>query len=80
VVKSPESRAGTIGWIGLGAGVLAFDVLAPETLTSAYGRYLERPVSRIIAVGALAVTAAHLVGALPNQVDPFVQFSERLLK
>lgn len=61
--KNPESRAGNYGWVGLAAGVIAWDVLAPETLSSAADRYLKHPIGKYIALGATAIVAAHVVNA-----------------
>lgn len=66
-------KAGDYGWIGLTAGVIAFDALAPETLSGAVDRYLERPIGRIVAIGAIAVTGAHLMNLLPERLDPIHQ-------
>lgn len=66
-----ESRVGNWGWTALAAGVIVWDVVASETLSSAYDRYLQHPVKRVVAVGAVALTAAHLLNCLPKQYDPF---------
>jgi len=66
-----REHAGTLGWVGLAAGVVAFDVLAPETLSHAVDRALERPYGRYAAIGAIAVTAAHLLNVIPKGYDPF---------
>lgn len=67
-----ESHIGTVGW-GLIAGfVLAWDLAAPETLSSAVDRALETDTGRLLAVGAVAVTGAHLLNMLPERHDPFV--------
>jgi len=64
-----ESHAGTVGWGLLVAGVVAWDVLAPQTLSAAYDRYLEHPVKRVLAIGAVAITGAHLLNILPPRYD-----------
>jgi hypothetical protein len=74
---SPE-KSGTVGWCLLGAGVAAWDYLMPETLSGAVDRALESPRGRYLAIGAVAVTAAHLLNILPKQVDPFYLTIERL--
>jgi hypothetical protein len=66
-----RERAGTIGWACIGAFVLAWDILAPESLTHAFSRGVENPHTRPFVLGALAVTAAHLVDAIPHRYDPF---------
>lgn len=70
-VMPNESRAGTYGWIALAAGVAAFDRFSNETLSHAMDRALERPYGRYAAIGAVAVTAAHLLNVIPEQYDPF---------
>lgn len=72
-VKNPESHSGTVGWACLAGFVLAWDVLAPETLSGAVDRALDHPVGRIVAIGGVAVTGAHLLNVLPEAYDPFVQ-------
>lgn len=67
---------GDIGWVCLTAGIIAWDLLAPETLSGAYDRYLEHPVKRVLAIGAVAVTGAHLLNLLPKAIDPFYQAGE----
>lgn len=76
--KQPyDSHAGTIGWVALAAGVAAFDYFAPETLSSAVDRALETPRGRYLAIGAVAVTAAHLLNLIPENVDPFKMLPSR---
>jgi hypothetical protein len=72
----PE-HIGDAGWVGVGLTVLAFDYFSPETLSHAFKRGLSNPNSRPFIVGALAITAAHLCGVLPVQVDPFAQLERR---
>lgn len=69
---SPE-HAGTTAWLAIGLGVITYDLLGPETLSSAFkrAREHENPAVRVAAVGALAVTAAHLLDWLPERIDPF---------
>lgn len=67
-------RPSTAAWIALGIGVAAFDVLAPdgETLSEGVDRALEHsPTRRVLALGGIAVTAAHLANLLPQKIDPF---------
>ena len=77
-MKLPESHMGSVGWAAIAAGVLVFDVLSRETLSSAYTRYLER--NKLLAVGTLAVTAAHLLNVLPEPIDPFYQVEKRAVR
>jgi hypothetical protein len=76
-VEKGESHLGTAGWLALGAGVVAFDYLSPETLSHAVDRALECPRSRYAAMGAVAITAAHLLNFIPDQLDPFKYMPSR---
>lgn len=60
-------------WIGLGVYVAAYDALSPngETLSEGMDRALEHPTWRYMAIGATALTAAHLLNLLPERADPF---------
>lgn len=71
-------KPANIAWIALVAGVAAFDYFAPETLSEAFDRALERPVGRFFAMGAVAITGAHLLNVLPKRVDPLHQLAERV--
>ena len=63
------SRAGTWGWVALAAGVLAWDLLAHETLTAAFRRAHGHPAS-LVAVGvAWGLLTGHLFGVL-GDADP----------
>jgi hypothetical protein len=68
-------RASEKAWIGLGAGVAAYDVLCPkgETLSEGMDRFLEHDRYRYVALGGVAVTAAHLLNLLPERYDPFAR-------
>lgn len=65
-------RPATIAWGVLGAGVIAYDILCPEgeTLSEGVDRALECE-KRKLALGAIAITAAHLANIIPQQIDPF---------
>lgn len=65
-----KSKVGSIGWLGIAAGVLAFDVLAEESLSSAFSRGTENPRTRPFVLGALGITALHLLDVLPPAIDP----------
>lgn len=67
-------RPSTLAWAALFGGVALYDlVIAPEgeTMSDGFWDSLERPVGKYLAAGALAVTAAHLMEALPDRIDPF---------
>lgn len=57
------------GWMALTAGVMAWNAFAPETLSSGVDRYLNSK-ARHLAVGAVVVTASHLVNIIPRGLDP----------
>ena len=65
-------RASEKAWLGLAAGVIAYDVLCPEgeTLSEGVDRALERPVYRTVTMGAIAIVGAHLINILPTKIDP----------
>lgn len=66
-------RPAALAWGALTAGVVAYDVLCPpgETLSEGVDRALELERGRVLALGAIAITAAHLANLLPERVDPF---------
>ena len=70
------SKSGTYGWALLGGFVLAWDLLAPETLSSAADRALEHPVGKFVAYGVGAVTVAHVFNVFDQlgleKYDPFL--------
>jgi hypothetical protein len=65
-------RPSGVAWVGLGAGILLYDALCPpgETLSEAVDSALEHPVGKYAAIGAIAITGAHLLNVLPNRIDP----------
>lgn len=67
-------KPGTWGWIGLTAYVAAWDALAPETLTGAFGRAVLHPRKRWQVIAAWGVTTAHLFHLLPKRFDPIYGF------
>ena len=71
-----ESHVGQWGWLALGLSVTAWDALANETLTHAFHRTKENPTARILAVGALAYTAAHLLDIIPDRYDALDRLPE----
>lgn len=84
-MKNPETLVGTIGWAGLTAGVVAWDVLASETLSSAYDRYLEHSVKKWLAIGSVVMTGAHLLNipehfGIPDPIEETATFIARNLK
>ena len=63
-------NAGTYGWLGLAAYVIAFDVLAPETLSSAADRALEHDYMKWVAWAAGGIVTGHVFNIIPEQIDP----------
>ena len=79
VMEKP--RPSTLAWIGLGTYVAAYDYLCPkgETMSEGCDRYMETPVGKILTIGAVALTASHLINMLPDNYDPF-RFALKLRK
>ena len=73
-------RPSTVAWATLATGVALYDLYAPEgeTMSEAVDRALERPYLRYMAIGTVAVTAAHLLNVLPPQIDPIHQLAKRV--
>lgn len=68
-----------VAWGVLAAGVTAYEILAPEgeLLSEAVDRALDRPYARYMAIGAVAVTACHLLNIFEHfgieHLDPIHQ-------
>lgn len=78
--REEHDHRAEVMWAAIGVSVAAFDLLTPgETLSSCFARAREneKPLVRIAAVGALAVTAAHLMEWLPEKADPLKAFGRR---
>lgn len=77
-----RGKSGTIGWGLLAGYVLAWDILAPETLSSAADRALEHPAMKYVAYGIGAVTVAHVFNVFDElgleRYDPFLRGFELL--
>lgn len=70
----PPSRAANVGFALLAAGVVAWEVLAPETLSSGFDRYLDHPIGKYVAIGGVALLGAHLLNlpeafGIPDPID-----------
>ena len=67
-----KPRPASIAWGALIGGVALYDYLAPdgETLSEGVDRALEHKTGRFLAVGAIAITASHLLNILPQKYDP----------
>jgi hypothetical protein len=69
-----ETSVGSVGWALLAGGVFLWDKLAEESLSHAYKRGIHNSLSRPFCLGALAVTAAHLLDVIPHEpveFDPY---------
>ncbi|MCA9343216.1 hypothetical protein KC950_04365 [Candidatus Saccharibacteria bacterium] len=78
--KHFERNAGTYGWIGLIGYVALFDIYAPETMSSAADRALEHPIMKYVALGAAAITTAHVINAFDayDIPDPIQKINEKI--
>lgn len=63
--------SGTHGWIALGAGIVAWEALAPELLSEAVDRALLHPRHKWWVRAGIILTAAHLLNILPSWIDPW---------
>ena len=69
------TRPSNVAWAALTVGVAFYEYCAPEgeLMSQAVDRALEKPLGRYLALGAIAITAAHLANILPEQYDPIHQ-------
>ena len=74
--KNPESHAGDLGWALLAGGIVAWDIFAPETLSSAADRYLEHDKLKYVAWAAGGIVTAHLFNIIPEEYDILQQTSD----
>ncbi len=65
-MKNPDSHAGDYFWGAVVVGTVAFDILSPETASNAMDRYLQHPTGKILAIGAVAITAFHLLNVFDH--------------
>lgn len=74
-------RTSEKAWLGLAAGVTAYEILAPEgeLLSEQVDRWLDSPRTRFLAIGAVAVTAAHLLNLFERlgieDYDPYAKLA-----
>ncbi len=61
-------------WAVLAGGVLAYDAVAKETMSEGMDRLIAS--HRLLAFGAVTITAAHLLNYLPEPIDPLHQLSK----
>lgn len=62
---------GIIKWGALASAVIVLECVGTESLTHAFQRAAEHPVGKYVALGALGLTAAHLLDKIPHQADPY---------
>lgn len=78
--KNPDSHAGTYAWLAVPVAVGVFDTFAPETMTHACHRWLEKPHTRAFVLAVGAITVVHLMDRnhdiLPKEYDPFLKIGE----
>lgn len=72
-----ERKTGKYAWAAIGAFVAAYDLLGNDTLTASFKRGAENSRTRPFVYGALGVTAAHLCGVIPREIDPFYMVIDR---
>lgn len=60
-------------WLIAGGVIAGLEIACPkgETMSEGVDRALEHPKFRYMAIGAVAVTAAHLLNVIPEKYDPF---------
>lgn len=68
---------GVVKWAALGACIATLEFVGNESLTHAFERARNHPVGRVVAIGGLAITAAHLMGRIPRRIDPFYVVQDR---
>lgn len=73
-----EKLTAAKGWLAIGALVLAHEYFAPEgeLLSEGVDRAIEK--HRFLAIGAVVITAAHLINVLPESIDPYHQSLQAL--
>lgn len=70
-------RSSTKGWLGLAAYVVAWDLLADETLSQGFADAWRHPRRRWQVLAAWAFITAHLFCALPAPLDPLRNLTRR---
>lgn len=75
-----HEKQGTLGWLGLAAGVAIFDAFAKETMSHAADRAMARKYGKIATVAAVATVAFHLVNAFDKAgiPDPMTKIVGRI--
>ena len=63
-------NSGTTGWLALAVGVVVWDLNSAETLTGAFRRSHDSPVSRVAVMAAWGILTGHLFSVIPPRLDP----------
>lgn len=69
---SPWFKGGGAGWLALGVLVVAWDLIAPETLSEAFRRARSGRIGSAVVVVVWASLTGHLFHVIPDRADPFV--------
>lgn len=80
--RNPDSHCATWGWVAIGVFAAGWDAIAPETLSDAADRALEKhPVLTIATIGAVAM---HLANTFEHygieKLDPISQIGNVAVK
>ncbi len=67
----PWFKGGGAGWIVVGTVVVAWDLVAPETLSAAFQRARSSPVGFAVLAVAWGALTGHLFLVLPGRAEPF---------
>lgn len=65
-----QHTGGGAGWVAIAALVVIWDMIAPETLSSAFHRATSGRVGATAVVVTWGVLTAHLFQVLPERADP----------
>ena len=60
-------------WGALALSVVVYEIACPkgETLSEGIDRLMETRKGKALAIGAVGLTASHLINAIPEKFDPF---------
>jgi hypothetical protein len=67
---TPWFKGGGAGWLVIAALVVAWDTIAPETLSAAFRRARSGPIGATIVVMGWACVTGHLFHVIPDRADP----------
>ena len=76
--KHNSTKIGTWGWVGLAAYVVAWDLVASETLTHAAHRAVETPLGRAAVTATVGYMGLHLLHHIHDSVDPLVVIPKKI--